>query len=68
MRLPDDIEQFLLVGQHTRAIEALARRRGIAPDEARERIKGRLLEMPVVQGGGARAQARPTGLSARLAR
>jgi hypothetical protein len=38
MRLPDDIEQFLLVGQYTRAIEALARRRGIAPDEARERL------------------------------
>ncbi len=32
--LPDDIEQFLCVGQYARAIEALARRRNITADEA----------------------------------
>lgn len=70
MRLPDDIEQFILVGQYARAVEALARRRGIASEEARERIKARLLlEMPVVEGSrSAKAQARRTGLLPRLKR
>jgi hypothetical protein len=43
--LPDDIEQFLCVGQYARAIEALARRRNITIDEAREQIGMRLLEI-----------------------
>jgi len=43
--LPDDIEQFLHVGQHGRAIDALARRRAITIDEAREQIGMRLLEI-----------------------
>ena len=40
MRLPDDIEQFLLVGQHTRAINALARLRSITPDSNSGRTEG----------------------------
>ena len=44
-RLPDDIEQYLLDGQHDRAIDALAKRRNIAPDEAREAVRIRLSEM-----------------------
>jgi hypothetical protein len=44
-RLPDDIEQYLLDSQHDRAIEALAKRRNIALDEARECVRIRLSEM-----------------------
>jgi hypothetical protein len=33
--LPDDVEQFLLIGQRERATNALMERRGITPDVAR---------------------------------
>jgi hypothetical protein len=59
--LPDDIEQFLLSGQYNRAIETLARRRNIPLDEARKRIKDRLLEVTVLQSGSAKAQEPPAG-------
>ena len=61
---PDDIEQYLLDGQHDRAIEALVTRRNIAPDEARESVRIRLLEMTA--GHGEPGPWKSAGLLARL--
>jgi hypothetical protein len=65
-RLPDDIEQYLLDGQHDRAIDALAKRRNIAPDEARKDVRIRLSEMTA--GNGEAGPRRAEGLLARLRR
>ncbi len=37
-RLPDDIEQYLINGQRTRATWALMERRGVTIDQAREMV------------------------------
>lgn len=58
----------MLIQSLTRAIEALARPRGIAPVEAREWMTLRLLEMPVDECSCAKVQTRPTGPLPRLKR
>ena len=65
-RLPDDIEQYLLDGQHDRAIDALAKRRNIAPDEAREAVRIRISEMTA--GNGEPGPRKAAGFLARLRR
>jgi hypothetical protein len=51
LRLPDDIEEFLITGQHRRAIHALASRRCITPGQARDQVRSRVFEMLIETGG-----------------
>ena len=65
IRFPDDIEQYLLDDQHHRAIHALAERRNIPADEAREYIGIWIFQRIAVNG---QPEARSTpGLIARFA-
>jgi len=50
LRLPDDIEEFLITGQHRRAIHALASRRCITPGQARDQVRARVFEMLIETG------------------
>lgn len=51
LRLPDDIEEYLLARQHQRAIQALASRRCITPGQARDLIRTRVFEILIETGG-----------------